>query len=69
VENSLHLHLLDGDRRVEERFEVENPYLMEMDEFARCIEAGGRPTSDAENAQRNLALIEEVQRKQVLLPF
>jgi D-xylose 1-dehydrogenase (NADP+, D-xylono-1,5-lactone-forming) len=56
----LYIHLLEGDRRHEERFPAENPYKLEMEYFARCIEKGERPLPGGENSLGNIRIVEEI---------
>lgn len=60
VENILQIHLLGGDESIEERFPPENPYINELEHFARCIETNERPFPDAENSLKNFRVLEEV---------
>lgn len=60
VENILQVHLLKGDVLREERFPPENPYITELDYFARCIERKEQPIPGGENSLKNLRLVEEV---------
>jgi D-xylose 1-dehydrogenase (NADP+, D-xylono-1,5-lactone-forming) len=63
VESALQIHHLQGDVLREERFPPENPYIAELEYFARCIEHKERPFPDAENSLKNIQLLEEVFRK------
>ncbi|MEO8168051.1 MAG: Gfo/Idh/MocA family oxidoreductase [bacterium] len=58
--NVLHVHLLGSDKHWIEEFPAENPYKLEMEYFARCIQHNERPFLDAENARSNFVLIEEI---------
>jgi len=58
VDNVLALHFLEGDRRCEERFAAENPYIKELEYFARCIERREQPSTDLGNSLRNLAVLD-----------
>jgi D-xylose 1-dehydrogenase (NADP+, D-xylono-1,5-lactone-forming) len=60
AENILHVHLLEGDRRYDERFPPENPYVSELDYFARCIEQGEEPLPGATNSLRNIQVLEKI---------
>ena len=60
MENVLHMHLLWDDQSLEERFPPENPYISELEYFARCIEEKQRPFPDGENSLRNIGILEEV---------
>jgi xylose dehydrogenase (NAD/NADP) len=60
VENVLQIHHLKGDVLREERFPPENPYITELEYFARCIEHKERPFPDGENSLKNLRLVEDV---------
>jgi predicted dehydrogenase len=60
VENTLQIHLLQGDVLREEKFPAENPYITELEYFARCIEHKERPFPDAENSLKNIRLVEQV---------
>lgn len=60
LESILYLHVLDGDRRYEERFAPENPYRLEMEYFARCIERNEQPSAGGENSLRNVRIVEEI---------
>jgi predicted dehydrogenase len=51
---------LGDDSLREERFPPENPYITELEYFARCIERKERPHPDAENSRKNIRLVEEV---------
>jgi D-xylose 1-dehydrogenase (NADP+, D-xylono-1,5-lactone-forming) len=64
VENILQVHHLKGDVLREERFPAENPYITELEYFARCIEHTERPFPDAENSLKNIRLIEQVFAKE-----
>jgi predicted dehydrogenase len=45
---------------VEEIFAPENAYALELDYFARCIERNEEPVAGAENAIRNIAVVEQI---------
>jgi predicted dehydrogenase len=60
MENVWFLHVLQHDKRIEERFPAENPYVKELDYFAGCIEEGREPETGGEGSLRNLKLIEKV---------
>lgn len=60
VENVLQIHMLGGDELIEERFPPENPYINELEYFARCIEAGEKPLPGGENGLRNIQLLEKI---------
>jgi predicted dehydrogenase len=60
VKNTIHIHLLQGDKRYEETFAAENPYILEMEYFARCITKKERPLPDGENSVHNLKILERV---------
>jgi xylose dehydrogenase (NAD/NADP) len=64
IENVIQVHLLEQDRRREERFAPENAYVKELEYFARCIEENSPPVADGRNMIANLRLLEEVQRRQ-----
>ncbi|MEK9137823.1 MAG: hypothetical protein AAB393_11925, partial [Bacteroidota bacterium] len=63
VENSMHIHLIDGDKNIEERFAPENAYLAELEYFAQCVERGTQPHPDGENSLKNLQIVEDVFRR------
>jgi xylose dehydrogenase (NAD/NADP) len=63
VDNSIEIHLHEGDKRYQETFVAENPYQSEMDYFAECIDAGRQPAVDSMNSARNIGLIEEIIRR------
>ena len=63
AENVLQMHLLGGDDLIEERFPPENPYIIELEYFARCVEGGEHPFPDGDNSVKNARLIEEVFEK------
>jgi D-xylose 1-dehydrogenase (NADP+, D-xylono-1,5-lactone-forming) len=60
VENSIQVHLLEGDKLREERFGPENPYVAELDYFADGIKRKSAPQPDGENSLKNLQIIEAV---------
>jgi predicted dehydrogenase len=60
VDNVLHMHILGGDRRGEERFEAENPYTAEMEYFGQCIAENRAPEPGIGNAMQNLRVIEKI---------
>ena len=60
IPNVLHVHLLGSDKNWVEEFPAENPYSLEIEYFASCIQANQRPFLDAENARNNFVLIEEI---------
>lgn len=60
VKNTISIHLLQGDKRYEETFTAENPYILEMEYFARCIEQRKRPAPDGENSVQNLKILERI---------
>jgi predicted dehydrogenase len=60
VENTLQIHMLEVDTQTEEKFPPENPFIAELEYFARCIEHKEKPFPDAENSLKNLRLLEEV---------
>jgi D-xylose 1-dehydrogenase (NADP+, D-xylono-1,5-lactone-forming) len=68
IEGILQFHLLDGDRRYEERFAPENPYRLEMEYFARCVEKGEQPSVGGENSLRNIRIVEEILHHHAPLP-
>lgn len=57
IENRLQLHLLKGDMRYEEIFAPENPYILEVEHFARCIENGETPLMPEDDTIQNLSLL------------
>ncbi|MEK7670741.1 MAG: Gfo/Idh/MocA family oxidoreductase [Bacteroidota bacterium] len=65
--NVLHIHLLGSDKTYSEEFPAENAYKLELEYFAQCIKNNQRPFLDAENAKKNLRLIEEIERNAVPL--
>ncbi|MDH3252497.1 MAG: hypothetical protein OEM41_06860, partial [Ignavibacteria bacterium] len=60
VANVLQLHLLGGDRRAEETFPPENPYILELEYFAECIRHHRQPEPGIDNSIANLKIIEEI---------
>jgi len=60
TERVIQVHLLGNDKRYEERFPPENPYVKELEYFAGCIEQGEKPFLDGENSLQNLRLIKEI---------
>ena len=45
-------------RRVEESFEPTNQYRLQVEHFAECVESGDTPRTDADEAVRNMAVID-----------
>jgi len=62
VENLLQVHLHEGDNRYEECFAPENPYVNELEYFARCVESGQVPTPGFGDSLGNLKFIEAIFR-------
>lgn len=62
VPNAVHMHLFENDQRSEEVFPAENPYVAEMDHFARCIEQNAQPESNGEGSLSNIRVLEEIKR-------
>ena len=60
TENVLQMHLLGGDDLTEEKFPPENPYITELEYFARCIENNQSPFPDGENGLKNITIVEEI---------
>ena len=58
--NVLHAHYVDGDRRTEEHFAAENPYVAELEHFAACVRTGAAPVTGFDNALRNLEWLDRV---------
>lgn len=67
VEKAIQVHLHEADKRYEERFAPMNPYRLEMEYFADCIEKGTRPFLDGENSLWDLEFLEEIFRRSVRL--
>jgi xylose dehydrogenase (NAD/NADP) len=60
VENTLQAHFLGGDRRSEETFPPENPYIAELGYFAECIQQHRQPEADLNNSISNLRVVEKI---------
>jgi predicted dehydrogenase len=60
AESVLQTHLLGGDTLIEEKFPPENPYITELEYFARCVERHEKPILDGENSLKNLLLFEQI---------
>jgi len=60
ADSTLQIHLLGGDTLIEEKFPPENPYISELEYFARCVEQHERPFLDGENSLKNLLLLEQI---------
>ena len=67
VENVMQVHILNEDRRYEEKFPPENPYRKEMEHFALCIERNERPVVSPDESISNIRLIEEVFSRAVIV--
>ncbi len=67
AEKVIQVHLHEADRRYVERFPAVNPYRLEMEYFAECIEMGRAPFLDGENSLRNMELLEELFHRSVRL--
>jgi predicted dehydrogenase len=63
VDNVLHAHFLDGDRRTEERFAAENPYVAELEHFAQCVRDRTAPLTGLDNACRNLEWLDRIRTR------
>ena len=61
IQTALHIHLLGSDKKYSEGFPAENAYKLELDYFAQCIKNKQQTFLNAENALRNLRLIEELE--------
>jgi len=60
VPNVAYTHFLDNDRRVEELFQPENPYVAELEYFAGCILRGVSPEADGEGSLANVRILEQI---------
>ena len=67
VDTMLQVHLLDGDKRYEERFPAENAYILELEHFACCIDKGEEPMVSSRDSRENLAMLEQVFEEAVQL--
>ena len=67
ADTMLQVHLLDGDKRYEERFPAENAYILELEHFARCIEKGEEPLVSPRSSLENIKMLEQVVEKAVYL--
>jgi predicted dehydrogenase len=60
VDTMLQVHLLEGDKRMEEHFPAENSYILELEHFARCIEDRQEPLATGQNSLKNIRIMERV---------
>jgi D-xylose 1-dehydrogenase (NADP+, D-xylono-1,5-lactone-forming) len=67
IPNVLQIHLLGSDTKYSEEFPAENAYKLELEYFAQCIKNKQYPFLDAENARRNLLLIEELAENAIII--
>jgi predicted dehydrogenase len=65
--NILSIHLMEGDKKYEERFGPENPYKTEIEYFARCIHSNEQPFLGILNTRANIELLERILRETVPL--
>jgi xylose dehydrogenase (NAD/NADP) len=63
VENLLQVHLMEGDKASVERIPPQNPYRLELEYFADCVERGEEPEPGFTNARRNLSVLETIFRR------